>query len=396
MHAPDHPPPSWRRRALLRVGLAAAIGAPPGLQTSAHAARLLQVGPTRHIRSVAEAARLATDGSTIEVDAGEYLADVAVWKADGITLKAVGGRARMIAQGAAAEGKGIWVIRSKQMSVQGFDFEGARVPSRNGAGIRLETGRLQVKDCRFWHNEMGLLTNHDPACELDVTQCEFSHNRRPDGHNHNLYVGRIARLSVTASYLHHASIGHLLKSRAAENHIRYNRLTDEAGGNASYELEFPNGGLAHVVGNIIAQGKGTDNIHLISYGAESYRWPRNEIHLVHNTLVNPLDEKGQFLRVARGADKILSINNLLIGAGRLETAGTGEFAGNLSADERDFADAGAHDYRLLASSRLVGRAAALAASIAPDLRPRREYAHPAGDRPLAGAAHNPGAMQSTA
>ena len=354
------------------------------------------MGPTRDIRSVGEAARLAADGSTIEVDAGDYLADVAVWKADGITVRAVGGRVRMIAQGAAAEDKGIWVVRSKQMAVQGFDFEGARVPSRNGAGIRLETGRMHVKDCRFRYNEMGLLTNHDPACELEVTQCEFSHNRRPDGHNHNLYVGRIARLMVTASYFHHASIGHLLKSRAAENHIRYNRLTDEAGGNASYELEFPNGGLAYVVGNIIAQGQGTDNIHLISYGAEGYRWPRNEIHLVHNTLVNPLNEKGQFLRVARGANRIIAINNLLLGAGRLEAAGSGEFAGNLPADSRDFADAGAHDYRLLGSSRLVGRAATLASAVAPDLRLRREYVHPASDHPLAGAAHNPGAMQSMA
>lgn len=40
---------------------------------------------------------------------------------------------------------------------------------------------------------------------------------------------------------------------AAVIHIYYNRLTDEAGGQASYELEFPNGGMVYVVGNIVEQ-----------------------------------------------------------------------------------------------------------------------------------------------
>ena len=54
--------------------------------------------------------------------------------------------------------------------------------------------------------------------------------------------GPFAVLKVTGSYFHHAKSGHLLKSRAAKNLIFYNRLTDEIGGTASYELEFPNGG----------------------------------------------------------------------------------------------------------------------------------------------------------
>jgi hypothetical protein len=81
---------------------------------------------------------------------------------------------------------------------------------------------------------------------------------------------------VTGSYFHHADVGHLLKSRAARSHILYNRLTDETGGRASYELEFPNGGLAYVVGNVIEQAATTENETIISFGAEGYR-PRNEL-----------------------------------------------------------------------------------------------------------------------
>ena len=271
--------------------------------------QVIQVGPARAITTIAAAAKLARAGALIEVDSGEYSGDVAVWTQDSLTLRAIGGRVKLRAAGAAAEAKAIWVVRANGMLVEGFDFEGAVVPDRNGAGIRLEKGSLRIRDCRFMYNEMGLLTSNDPSTTLDVENSEFAFNQRPDDHNHNLYVGRIARLTVTGSYFHHASIGHLLKSRAAINQIYYNRLTDEPGGSASYELEFPDGGVAYVVGNLIEQGARTGNPTLISFGAEGYKWPRNEIYLVNNTLVNNLPRGGVFLRVAQGANTIRAINN---------------------------------------------------------------------------------------
>jgi hypothetical protein len=356
----------------------------------------LRVGTRHALKTIAQAARVATPGATIEVDAGDYIADVAVWNQDDVTVRAVGGRVRLLAQGAAVERKGIWVVRANRMQAEGFDFEGAAVPDRNGAGIRLESGSLLVRDCKFAYNEMGLLTNHDPRCTLDVQNCEFAYNQRPDGHNHNLYVGRIARLTVTGSYFHHAHIGHLLKSRAAVSQIFYNRITDEADGTGSYELEFPNGGQAYVVGNLIAQSTRTQNRHLISFGAEGYRWPRNALHLVHNTLVNPLPLGGRFLRVATGANALQAFNNLLVGPGMLEAAGPGDYRDNFPAQPEDFAQAGAFDYRLKQGSRLAGRANDPGWADGQSLRQEREYVHPRSTRALDGTAHNPGAMQHLA
>lgn len=273
---------------------------------------ILQVGPQRTIKTIAACAYIARAGAIILVDSGDYVADVAVWQQDDLTVRAVGGRVRLLAQGAAAEGKGIWVVRAKRMRVEGFDLEGAAVPGRNGAGIRLETGSLRVDNCRFRYNEMGLLTNNDPATVLEVYGSEFAYNQRPDGHNHNLYAGQIARLTVVSSYFHHAHIGHLLKSRAALSHIINSRLIDGADGSASYELEFPNGGMAFVVGNTIAQSTHTENPHLISFGAEGYKWPRNALYLANNTLVNPLPS-GVFLRVVPGADEVQDFDNVRLG-----------------------------------------------------------------------------------
>ena len=355
----------------------------------------LRVGPDRAVRTLAEAARLAPAGATLEVDAGTYRADVAVWSQQDLTLRAIGGRVRLVADGAAAEGKAIWVVRSPRMSVEGFDFEGAAVAGRNGAGIRLEAGRLQVRDCRFTGNEMGLLTSNDAGARLDIEASEFAHNRRPDGHNHNLYVGAIAHLSVRSSYLHHAHAGHLLKSRAAVNHIFYNRLTDEPGGTASYELEFANGGIACVVGNVIEQNAATENPHLVSFGAEGYPWPRNALYLVNNTLVDRLPAGGIFVRVKPGAAApVRALNNLLVGNASFDVSAEGEDRANVRVDRSDLADPARGDYRLRAGSAARGQAIDPGTADGISLAATHEYLHPRRLRLLAGRAAHPGALQS--
>ena len=348
---------------------------------------LIRVGASRPIKSIAEAARRAVDGTTIEVDAGEYRADVAVWLRDDLRVRAVGGRVRLIADGAAAEGKGIWVVRARGMSVEGFDFQGAAVPGRNGAGIRLETGSLRVLDCSFMYNETGLLTNNDPETELDIENSEFAYNQRPDGHNHNLYAGAIKRLSVTGSYFHHGHIGHLLKSRAALNHITYNRFSDEADGSASYELEFPNGGLVRVIGNIVQQSPLTQNPHMVSYGAEGYRGANNEIDLIHNTLVNDLAESGMYLRVSPGPVTVRIMNNLLVGRAGWMIGPEATFQNNITLNRADIGMTPADVY--LAGARAVDAGAANGVWLTPD----RQYRHPRRTVPLRAAPSIPGALQ---
>lgn len=386
------------RRRVLQL-LATTAGVPVNIvrgQGGDAAGGVLQVGPERRFKSLAAASRSAPSGAVIEVDAGDYVADVAVWHQANLTIKAVGGRVRLLAGGAAAEGKGIWVVRADNMRVEGIDFEGAAVASRNGAGIRLERGSLHAVNCGFRHNEMGLLTNNDPDTRLAVTGCEFAYNQRPDGHNHNLYVGQIAELRATGCYLHHARIGHLLKSRAAVNHIFHNRLTDESGGTASYELEFPNGGLATVVGNIIEQGPQTDNPYLVRFGAEQLKWGRNEIYLVHNTLVDGQPSGGHFLGVIAGTKEVLAVNNLLLGTGRIETAGVGRLINNLQVTRHAFEQSTADDYRIRADSGLIGKAVAPIQGPGVDLGMRAEYVHPRSIQPLRSIPHNPGAIQRLA
>lgn len=350
-------------------------------------AEVLQVGPTRKVASLAVASVVAKSGDTVEVDAGTYAADAAIWSQSNLTVRAVGGRVRLLALGAAAEGKGIWVVRGGAMAVQGFDFVGAKVADKNGAGIRFEKGQLSIKDCTFTDNENGILTSGDKDAELLIENSEFGNNGFGDGYSHNLYVGAIKKLTVTGSYFHHAKVGHLLKSRAAENHIFYNRLTDEVGGRASYELEFPNGGLAYVVGNHIQQGSQTENPTLISFGAEGYKWPRNELYLVANVLADDLPKGGKWLAVKPvdaskpAAVVVKAMNNLLVGMGSLDagvasTQSIVDIRNNLNVDWDMFVQASHQDYRLKNPARPLLKPVPPGTVNGVDLTPKRQYVHP--------------------
>jgi len=354
----------------------------------------IEVGQNREVKTLGAAAILARDGAVIEVDAGEYRGDTAVWTQSDITLRAVGGRVRVPADGRSAESKAIWVVRAERMAVEGFDFSGARVPDGNGAGVRLERGSLRVRDCSFTSNENGILTGNLAETVLEIEDSEFGHNGAGDGHTHNLYAGSIARLSVSGSYFHHARRGHLLKSRAALNFVTYNSLTDGSDGNASYELDFPNGGVSFVIGNIIQQSAGSENPHLVSVGEENYGAPPNELYLVNNTLVDNVAGGGVFLRVSPGADAVHVVNNLLVGKGTWDIGVAAIFRNNSVASATDFAGLAAGDYRLSAISRLRGRATDPGSVRGLALRPAREYRHPAHSAPLPTPPVHPGAIQS--
>lgn len=352
----------------------------------------LEVGPNKELKTLSAASMLAKDGDLIEVEAGDYVADVAIWKQSEIVIRARNGRVRLVASGAAAEAKAIWVVRGGKLTVEGFDFVGAKVKDKNGAGIRLEKGRLNVVDCGFFDNENGILTGGDAESTLEIQNSEFGNNGHGDGQSHNLYVGAIAMLKVTGSYFHHARVGHLLKSRAAQNLIYYNRLTDETGGRASYELEFPAGGLAYVVGNIIQQSSTTENPNVVSFGAEGYRYPENRLYLVNNTLVDLRPRGGAFLRIKPGGE-VIAANNLLLGTATLDSAGPGEYKNNFNVDFDDFVRAVREDYRLKPGSALIGRAVVLNPVGVVSLTPRADYHHPRSIRQLRAGPLNPGALQ---
>lgn len=395
------------RRRLLTTGATALAGAawpaavaaqrpaPPQASAPSRGGRVIRVGRGGDALAVSVAAGIAQDGDVVEIQSGEYRADVAVWLQKRLTIRAVGGPVRMIADGGHAEGKAIWVLRDGDFDISGIQFEGVRVPDRNGAGIRFERGRLSLRDCRFTGSQNGLLTGNHNDAELYVDRCEFSGNGFGDGYTHNLYVGQIARCHIRASYFARASVGQLLKCRARESRILFNRLTDEEGGQASYEIDLSNGGKALVMGNLIVQERSTQNNHVVTYGPEKYKWPENELIFVHNTVVNRRSAGGVFVRVYPGSVLALVQNNLFVGRGGLDGVVDGEGSGNAYVSEGQFLDPSQYDFRLRPGASVRGSAIALPALGEVPLVPREQYVHPMGTEPVPeGVLLSPGAFQT--
>ncbi len=296
-------------------GLAGAAAAQPSATTACASARgrVLRVGPGQTYATIGAAARDATSGDVVIISAGDYLGDVATWPQNDLTICGAGGRARLFAQGRQAAGKGIWVIQGARVVVDSVEFHDAKVPDRNGAGIRAEGRGLTIINAGFYDNENGILG--PGAGELTIVRSEFARNGFGDGQSHNLYVGAADRLTVLASFFHEARIGHNLKSRARETRIENSYFMDGADGTASYQIDVPNGGLVFLRGNLIQKGPRADNATLISYGSEGLRsGVTHTLTLVHNTLVSTYPG-GSFIFAAPGVQSVVLKANLFAGTG---------------------------------------------------------------------------------
>ncbi|WP_167736405.1 right-handed parallel beta-helix repeat-containing protein [Nocardioides sp. 1609] len=338
-------------RLLLAVPLAAVVVAgsvaPCAPADPAPGPRTWRVGPERALTTPSAAAAVARDGDTVLIDAGAYPGDVATWTQDDVTLRAVGGRVRLTADGRSAQGKAIWVVAGDRTRVEAIEFSGAAVPDRNGAGIRQEGTGLTVVRSVFHHNENGILAGADAASDIRIHRSRFHANGAGDGYSHNVYVGEVRSLTVTGSVLGGASVGHELKSRALRTTVTGNRIVDGAG-TASYSIDVPNGGETLIAGNVVEQGASSQNPVLVAYGAEGLTHPGSRLWVVNNTLVNRGASATHVALFGTGAETHLW-NNLLVGPGDL-TDGAAERRGNRRAGARGFVDAAAHDFRLLARS----------------------------------------------
>lgn len=344
----------------------------------ARAAGVLQVGPTRQYKLPSQAAAVASNGDTIEIDAGTYSGDVAVWRADGLTLRGVGGMAHLMAAGNHAEGKGIWVIKGDDTTVQNIEFSGAKVPDRNGAGIRQEGTDLTLRNCYFHDNENGLLTGDDSGSTIVIEYSVFERNGSGSGYTHNIYVNEVKRFVLRHSYSHLARIGHNVKSRAARNDILYNRISDEEEGTSSYLIDISDGGLAYVIGNVLQQGPKTDNATLVAYGPEGLSYLRNALYFVNNTVVN--DRKGgTFLNVHEDPGTVLIMNNLFVGRGDLPVEPGWNVRKNLvTRADPGFVDRRGYDYHLLPGSAAINGGGPPGRADGMSLKPKFQYVDEAG------------------
>jgi hypothetical protein len=266
------------------------------LCASTAAAATLQVGVGKPFTTIQAAANAANPGDIIEIFAGTY-SKGAKFLDDNLLIRLAPGQKKWAARiKGPVDGKGIFIIKGNNATVEGLRFDSAIVPDGNGAGIRQEGGNLTVRNCYFAANEMGILATPVPGAEgpLTVTGSTFTNtrSRKAGSIGHGLYaVGGVTRLSVSGSTFTKGTAGHYIKSRAADNRITGNTINDSLG-EASYLIDVSEGGTATIADNIMTKGAEAQNCcTAIAYGAEmykgaSYQNPAGPVLIQNNRFTN--------------------------------------------------------------------------------------------------------------
>ncbi len=378
-------PSAARLAGVCRILLVSAVA---GCLLGTASAATLKVGPGEKFARPSAAFQAARDGDVIEINAaGVYGGDVGTIRANRLIVRGVGrGRVKLPAQGHNAGGKAIWVIAGNDVTVENIEFSGARVPDRNGAGLRPEGKNLTVRNCRFYDCENGILGG---AGEILIEYCAFDHcGPVANPATHSLYISdRCSRLIFRYNYSTFTLEGHLLKTRAKESWVLYNRLTDELG-RGSAVADFPNGGLVVLVGNILHKGAHSQNNRVIAYGMEGIKHQRNALYVVNNTMLyeNRHPSPSWFVRVEKAPADFTAVvrNNLCIGNIPLSNSPRVDAAGNVlvkTAAAAGVVDAARYDFHLLAGSPCIDAGVAAGRLPGFDLTPKFQYVHPCRKEP---------------
>ena len=212
-------------------------------------------------------------------------ADCAVQTAGTIAyIAAVPGEA--VLDGVPCEGKAALVLRGRGARIEGMVFSNIRVPDKNGAGIRLEKGNLDITQSWFRDSEQGILTAEDSGGVITIDKSTFTRLGTCEGGGgcaHSIYVGGAEALNVTRTRFEAGRGGHYLKSRATRVSVTDTSFDDTAGKATNYMIDLPAGSVGKIAGNWFVQGKDKENHSaFIAVGAENILHTSNGLRIEGN------------------------------------------------------------------------------------------------------------------
>jgi len=271
----------------------------------------LTVGQGQQFNTIGAAVAASHDGDVLQVQAGTYTNDFATINTK-ITLQGVGGMVHVDNTAGWLPGdKGLFVTNT-DVTFDHFEFSGAEGSSGNAAGIRYQAGNLTITNSYFHHNQNGILANPNATGTVTIKNSEFAFNGNPNGGagTHNIYINDIAKLTIDNSYFHDITNEfNQIKSRAAETIITNSRILDLSG-NASYEVDIPNGGKVTLANNVIQQGVNSQNLVIVGIGTEGVTHSVNSLTMSDNTIINEIQGRGILVYNPEGAPVALSGNDI--------------------------------------------------------------------------------------
>jgi hypothetical protein len=215
------------------------------------------------------------------------------------------------------DGKAALVLQGNAARVEGIIFQNMKVPDENGAGIRLEKGRLDVFNSTFRNSQQGILTAHNSSMLVNIDRSTFSGlGLCASDCSHSIYIGEVGQLTVTRSRFERGTGGHYVKSRSGRNDITDNSFDDTQGRETNYMIDLPQGSVGAIVRNEFVQGQNKENWSaFIAVGAEKISNPSAGLIISNNrAAIAPGVSRSTFF-VADWTHQPLRIDNNAIGEG---------------------------------------------------------------------------------
>ena len=351
-------------------------------------AAVLTVGPGKQYAQPCAAIVVARSGDTVEITGtpgSSYKGDTCRVASSYLTIRGVGSRPHIEANGRNTDGKGVWVVTGNNVTVENVEISGAKVPDHNGAALRIEGNNFTLTGSYLHDNENGILSGASPTSRIVLEKNEFARNGDGTGQTHNVYIGDVASLTFRYNYSHDANVGHNLKSRARINTVLYNRFSSTPGikgGKPSYEIDLPGGGIAYVIGNVIHQPAENENSTILAFGAEDGSKPDNALYVINNTFLND-GRGGTFVMIGKQIKtQALLQNNLFAGAGTVTNQASVIQKSNYQSQDIGFVDRANFDLHPTANARVINAGSAppvLANNVV--LQPSSQYKHVASGEP---------------
>ena len=282
---------------------------PPPSSTNPPKTITINVGPGGQYAHIADAVGVAnSDGDprnyyVLNLVPGTYLNDFAtVFRPMTIQVDPTFAPQRAILQATVPlpNQKGI-ILTFASLTVRGLEFTGAMIGNGlggNGAGIRDQIpdntpASLVVDNSVFHDNQEGILQCCDADETVRIVNSQFKNNGNPDQNffQHGIYINQAAKLEVINSLFCGQLIGHEVKSRAAQTVVTGSQIYTGEGapastgcrvGNASFNIQVANGGIAMISGNTLVQGPSAQNHKIISYGSEGVSYVDNSLTVSNN------------------------------------------------------------------------------------------------------------------
>ena len=207
------------------------------------AARTLPVGPHQPFLVPSAAAQAAQDGDTVLIEAGEYY-DCAVWTQNHLVIAGAG--PGVVITDTTCQGKALFVVTGDDTTIRDLTLARARVPDRNGAGIREEGRGLILRRVQFVDNQVGVLDGAAGAGEIIISACGFEGGgiggERP---TFAVLVGAVSRLQIEGSTFRHVRGGQISTS-AARTELSANQIETGTG-------EEPAVGILSASGHLVME-----------------------------------------------------------------------------------------------------------------------------------------------